>query len=317
MKTNDENPPKYEWGHFPFGDGACVLDIRYDPVFKAVFTRDTAKSRGALSDLISALIGRTVAVETIAANEPSIDDLRQRYLRFDITCKTEKGELVNVEMSFNPGKDELMRFEYYAARLFTGQNLHGKEKRYEDLKETYQIAILAKEQFFPDKNLTHNFLYYDPDTRVSLGGKTRIITVELVKTKPIVDKPVKGMTNAELWAVFFQYLTDEEKRAKIIEIINHEEGIAMAAETLGTFTQNELEYIRQTTLLKRELDYQSDMAHDRERMAKARDNGLQEGLTKGRNEANLENARKMKTMGLLTEQIQTVTGLPTETIALL
>jgi hypothetical protein len=30
-----------------------------------------------------------------------------------------------------------------------------------------------------------------------------------------------------------QYLTDEEKRDKIIEIINHKEGIAMAVETLS------------------------------------------------------------------------------------
>ena len=79
MKTNKKNPPQNEWGPFPFGDGQRILDIRYDPVFKGVFTKDTAKSRGALSDLISALIGRTVTVETIIANEPPVDDTRQRY----------------------------------------------------------------------------------------------------------------------------------------------------------------------------------------------------------------------------------------------
>jgi hypothetical protein len=35
----------------------------------------------------------------------------------------------------------------------------------------------------------------------------------------------------------------------------------------------------------------------------------------GHNEANLENARKMKAMGFLVEQIQAVTGLSMETIA--
>jgi predicted transposase/invertase (TIGR01784 family) len=290
-----------------FEGGAGVLDIRYDSVFKAVFTRDTAKSRGALSDLISALIGRTVEVETIIANEPPINDLRERRIRFDVSCKTKNGEPVNVEMSFNPDKDELVRLEYYTAKLFTGQDVHGKDKKYNTLKETYQIAILAKEQFFHDENLIHNFLYYDPDTCVSLNGKTRIITVELVKTKPIVDKPVEEMTNAEAWAVFFQYLTDEAKRAKIIEIINHEEGIAMVAETLGTFTQEEIEYARQLSLLKGELDWQSGMAH-------AEDRGVEKGLKEGFAKANLENARKMRTMGFLVEQIQAVTGLSTETI---
>ena len=145
MKTNKENPPQYEWGPFPFGDGARILDIRYDPVFKAVFTRETAESRAALSDLISALIGRTVTVETIIANEPPVDDLRQRYLRFDVACKTGKGEQINVEMSFNPEASEPVRLEYHAARLYLRQNIHGKNKIYDDLKETYQITIqLAK-----------------------------------------------------------------------------------------------------------------------------------------------------------------------------
>jgi predicted transposase/invertase (TIGR01784 family) len=163
---------------------------------------------------------------------------------------------------------------------------------------------MAKDKFFPDEYLTHNFLYYDPDARVSLGGKTRIITVELVKTKPIADKPVKEMTNTEAWAVFFQYLTDEEKRAKIIEIINNEEGIAMAAETLGNFTQNEVEYIRQLYKLKRELDYQSGMAWERE---EAREEGRAEGLEKGREEG-LEEGReeilKLFEQGLSIEEIK-------------
>jgi len=248
MKTKIENPARYEWGPFPFGDdGALVFDIRYDPVFKAVFTKETADSRGALSALISALIERTVVVDTITANEQAIDDLRQRYLRFDVACKTGEGDLINVEMAFNPDTDELVRLEYYAARLFTGQDIHGKD----NLKETYQIAILAKERFFPDENFAHNFLYYDPDNRISLGGRTRIITVELVKTGPIVDKPIEEMTDAERWAVFFQYLTDEEKRNKIIEITNRERGIAMALDTLANITQDEVEYARMTTLKKR------------------------------------------------------------------
>jgi len=274
METSNQKTAQYEWGPFPLGDGRTVLDIRYDPVFKGVFTKNTAESRGALSSLISSLIGRTVKVEAIIANEPPVDDLRQRYLRFDVACRTEKGEPVNVEMSFNPKENEQVRLEYHAAKLFVGQNLHGKNKDYDDLKETYQIAIIAKKQFFPDEELIHNFLYYDPDNRISLGGKTRIITVELVKTNPIVDKHVEEMTHAELWAVFFEYLTDKEKRAKIIDIINREEGIAMAVETLSNITQDEVEYARMCNLIKSELDYRTGMNE-------ARRSGLKEGREEG------------------------------------
>jgi len=300
MKTNNQNPAQYEWGPFPLRDGESVLDIRYDPVFKAVFTKDTYESRCALSKLISALIGRTVTMETIIANEPPVDDTRQRYVRFDVACKTEKGELVNVEMAFNPIASEPVRLEYYVSRLFAGQNLHGKDKKYDDLKETYQIAILANEKFYTDESFIHNFAYSDLENRISLGGKTKIITVELVKTEPAVGKQVEEMTNAELWAVFFQYLTDPEKRDKIIEIIKQDEGIAMAVDTLINITKDEEEFARMTTLIKSELDWRSGMA---------------DAENKGRNEASLDIARNLKGMGLSISQIAEGTGLSPETIA--
>ena len=270
MEKSNQKPPRYEWGPFTLWDGIEVLDIRYDQVFKAVFTKETKESRGALSHLISALIGRTVKVEAIIANEPPVDDLRQRYLRFDVACVTEEGELVNVEMSFNPEEDEKARLEYYAARLFVSQGIHGEDKNYNDLMETYQIAILGKCQSFTDGKLIHNFLYYDPDNCISFGGKTRIITVELVKTKPIADKSIEDMTTVERWAVFFQYLTDEAIRAKMNGIVKQEVGIAMAVETLSKITQDQEEYIRMTTLIKSQLDYQSGMVE-------ARRSGLKEG----------------------------------------
>jgi predicted transposase/invertase (TIGR01784 family) len=300
MKTSNQNPVQYEWGPFPLGDGRNVLDIRYDVVFKAVFTKDTKESIGALSHLISALIGRNVKVETIIANEPPVDDLRQRYLRFDVACITEQGEPVNVEMSFNPKENEQVRLEYHAAKLFVGQNLHGEDKDYDDLKETYQIAIIAKKQFFHDENFTHNFLYYDPDNRVSLGGKTRIITVELKKTKPIVDKPIEEMTTAELWAVFFEYLTDEKKRGKMIEIIKRVEGIAMAVETLSKITQDDVEYARMCNLIKSELDYRSGMNE-------ARRSGIKEGMEKGKEIARKEDRQyflELLDQGLSVDEIK-------------
>jgi predicted transposase/invertase (TIGR01784 family) len=315
MQTNNENPARYEWGPFLLGNGMKVMDIRYDPVFKAVFTKDTKESRGALSHLISALIGRAVNVEAIITNEPPVDDLRQRYLRFDVACMTKEGEPVNVEMSLNPQKSEQVRLEYYAARLFVGQSIHGEEKSFKDLKETYQIAILAKEKFFLDEELTHNFIYYDPDARIPLGGKTRIITVELVKTKPIVDKPIEEMTTAELWAVFFEYLTDEEKRAKMIDIINREEGIAMAVKTLSNITQDEVEYARMTTLIKSQLDYQSGMVDARrDGIEEGREEGLEEGIEIGIEKEKLIIAKNLLAKGSTPEFVHEITGLSLEKI---
>jgi len=316
MKTKNQNPAQYEWGPFPFEDGKRIFDIRHDPVFKAVFTKDTSTSRGALSDLISTLIGHSVEVKTITANEPPINDFRQRYVRFDVSCRTKTGEFVNVEMSFNPKPSEFARLEYYTSILFAGQSIHGNDKSYDDLKDTYQIAIIGKEKFYPDEDLIHVFSYKDSKNNILINGKTRIIIVELVKTKPIVDKPVEDMTNAEQWAVFFEYLTDPKKRAKIIEIIKRKEGIAMTVKIMTGFTQSEEEYFRNMSQLKAELDYQNEVTLAKRKVRKeGLEKGLKKGLEKGRNEANLETARKMKSMGFLTEQIQAVTGLSVEIIS--
>jgi len=74
----------------------------------------------------------------------------------------------------------------------------------------------------------------------------------------------------------------------------------MAVDTLINITKDDVEFARMTTLIKSELDWQS---------------GIVDAERKGRNEEKLENAKKMKTMGFLSEQIQAVTGLSRETIA--
>jgi len=81
----------------------------------------------------------------------------------------------------------------------------------------------------------------------------------------------------------------------------------MAVDTLINITEDEKEFARMTTLIKSELDWRS-------RISDAENKGLSKGRNEGRNEAILEIARKMKSMGLLIEQIQAVTGLSPETI---
>jgi thiamine kinase-like enzyme len=63
------------------------IDICLDIVFKAVFTRDSPKSRGALSKLVFAVTGRELTVVVLTANEPSADNIRDRQICFDLTFR--------------------------------------------------------------------------------------------------------------------------------------------------------------------------------------------------------------------------------------
>ena len=294
-----------------FDENEDLINICYDNVFKAVFTRNTPESQGALSRLVSALIGRTVTVVTVTANEPATENLHERRIRFDIACKTEHHEPVNIEMSLNPTPYEPVRMEYYIGKLFTSQDIHGKDKDYNDLKEAYQIAFLVKERFFADDSFFHTFAYYDPERGISLNGKSRIITLELSKLDKVVEKPTAAMTAAELWAVYFRYLQDAGKRQKINEILEHEEGIAMASEVLMTISRDEAERARLLSEFKGELDYRTHVNYAKK---KGREEGRQEGRQEGREEGQKEIALKLKAMGLSVEQIAQGTGLSKEQV---
>ena len=253
-----------------FGDTEDLIDIRMDNVFKAVFTKSSRTSKIALARFVSAVIGRDVTILRIIANEPPIENIRDRQVRFDISCKVKGGEQINVEMSLNPDPFEPVRLEFHAGKLFTGQDIRGTEKTYDDLKRAYQIAIRVKERFFTDENFFHSFEYYDPARCVSLNGKSRILTLELSKLEKVARKPTGEMSAQEKWAVFFRYLTDGSMRGKINEIVENEEGIAMASEVLLNISKDEAERARLMSEYKYQLDMQSKLVH-------AKRQGLQEG----------------------------------------
>ena len=291
-----------------FSNDDELLDIRHDHIFKAVFTKNTPASQGALSDLISTLIERKITVSSITANEPPIDDIRDRSIRFDISCRAEGGELVNIEMSLKPASCELVRLEYYASKLYSRQDIQGIKKSYSNLKDTYQIALLANSRFFEDGELVHRFEYYDPLHKVTLGGKSRIIIVELIKAEHIIEKPIKKIAAPEAWAAFFQYLTNRKKREKINEILEREAGIAMASEVLIEITREDIEWARALSEEKYIQDTKM-MIYD------AKQEGLQEGRQEGQQEKTLEIAKNFKANGVAVDIIVRSTGLSPEEIA--
>jgi predicted transposase/invertase (TIGR01784 family) len=260
-------------------DADDLFDICKDNVFKAVFTSDTPSSQKALSRLVSALIGLEVSITEIRANEPPVDSLQERQIRYDINCVAENGELLNVEMSLNPSDFELVRLEYHVGKLFTSQELKGVNKNYDNLQRAYQITILGKGRFFPDDYFFHTFEYYDPERNVSLGGRSRIITVELSKLEKVVEKSAEEMSGKELWAVFFKYLNDKKKRRKINEIIGREEGIAMASELLMRISKDHAERLLDLSEEKFQLDIQS-------KIVTAERKGRQEGREEVKQEIN-------------------------------
>jgi predicted transposase/invertase (TIGR01784 family) len=303
-----------------FGFEEDILDPCFDGTFKALFCKDTAESKGALRNLLFGYIGRSLDVINITANEPPIEDVRDRQIRYDISCRFEDGELTNIEMTMHPDRLEPYRVEYFASKLLTSQEIRGIDKSWGDLKNVYQISFLANGRLFGDDALTHHFRYYDEEARMPLGGRASIITVEMAKLGGALQKGIADMTLKEKWALFLKYGPDKGKRPLVNEILKCEEGIAMAAQTLLSISRDEVERARLLSEYKFAVDYQSGLVNaKREGHAEGRAEGHTEGRTEGRAEGRAEEryavARSMLAGNMDIGLISRFTGLTADEIA--
>jgi predicted transposase/invertase (TIGR01784 family) len=276
-----------------------------DAVFKAVFTKDTPESQGALKGLLSAFIGRKINSVSIINNEPAVDDLHQRQIRYDLNATFDNGELANIEVMLYPKIHEPERMEYYLDRLHASQEIKGTDKTFGDLKRTWQLSIADRKNFFADNEYFHNFILYDPIRHISLGGLTAVHTLELNKLDRVLKKPVSQMTSLERWSVYFKYFTDPEKQGLLQEILKEEEAITMATQVIQGLTQSQIEYIREMSRHKREADYWQDIRD-------AEDAGIAKGEAKGRETGRKEGALKIVELlrsGTTLEEAKQLLGL--------
>ena len=155
-----------------------LLDPTLDPIFKAVFTSETKESKEALRSMVGAFVGSEVRSVIVSANEPVVRGVKEKQVRLDIHCIFEdagrKKNHVNFEMTVCPTKTEMVRMEYYVARLHGMQENEGKE--YEEIAHSYQVSIVF-EDIEEDEYAVHSYEYYDKEHKVSARGRTRIIVV--------------------------------------------------------------------------------------------------------------------------------------------
>ncbi|MDR0683803.1 MAG: hypothetical protein LBF83_01560 [Spirochaetaceae bacterium] len=107
---------------------------------------------------------------------------------------------------------------------------------------------------------------------------------------------------------YFRYLPDKGSRNKINEILNYEEGIAMASEVLVNISRDEIERARLLSEYKYIVDTQS-------KVVQAERNGWKQGQKQGRKQEKLEIAGNLKNSGIPAPQIALWTGLSIEDIA--
>jgi predicted transposase/invertase (TIGR01784 family) len=242
------------------------LDVRYDNIFKAVFTDEAnPQSIAALSALLSAVIDRGLAVKSISQNEPATGFIDEKRVRYDVNCVFADGSRCNVEMTLYPLDCESYRIEYYLAKAHTSQPTKGK--KYSGLVPTYQVSIINR-AIIGDGEFYHSFEMYDRKRNISMGGRMEAYTVELEKIAATAhSKPVGDMTPLERWSAYFLYNADTSEFGKnlVDEITRMEDGVKMATQVMQGFSVDEEQFFRLVSEQKYEMDHYTAMAEAEER----------------------------------------------------
>ena len=285
-----------------------ILNPRLDPNFKAIFTQDTEDSRKALRSFLSAAIGREVKSATVVNSEiPKVYDA-QRGINYDINCIFADGEKAQVEMqSWDEGYAYGKRAEYYAARLLSSVIDVGDD--WDKIPQVYQISVLNFRFDKTNEQPVHHYIMCDRSDGAKLTERLNVIFMELPKipkTERLED--IKTLPPVIKWCKFLEEADNPTKQDFIANLVQSEEGIMAAENTLTKINMDEWRWIIQGQIEGKKRDYTSGLlAAERRGVAKGIEQGVQQNAR--------ENARNFLKMNLLSsEQIAQGTGIPLEEV---
>jgi predicted transposase/invertase (TIGR01784 family) len=266
------------------------------------------ESRPALKGLISAVIEDEVSEILMVNTELPKSNYFEKGERFDVNCKTDTGEQINIEMQANPMKGDnsdnthenfRSRIVVYLTDLFAKQD---KQKIYSNYKKTYCVAF-CDYTIWQDEKCIRKFYLTDEDN-VELSNKISAIVIELDKIDKLLEKKsISELNRAELWAFYLKYIDNPEYEDVFLKLIESEEAFKVATQALTSISTNEQERYNLFVRQKAENDYNHDMAMSEEI-------GRQQGVLQGL----FQTAKRMLNRGKSVNEIVEDTGLTEQQI---
>ena len=288
--------------------------VRFDWAMKKLL-RNKA-NYGVLAGLITTLLGQKVTIKKLLESESNQDSVDDKQNRVDMLAEGESGELYLIEVQNETEFAYFQRMLFGTSKLVTEYINRGQG--YENIKKVYSINIV----YF---NLGHG-------TDIVYHGKTEFRGIhngEILSLSPFQQQKFKVQAVSELYPEYFILKVNDFNRWSKVpleqwiyflstgEIPDDADapGLSEAREKmkLALMTKDELNaYYRHldNAVIMRDV---ISTAWEESRF-EGRAEGLAEGRAEGRAEANVENARKMKSLGVEYSVISQVTGLSSEEI---
>lgn len=278
--------------------------IRFDWAMKRLL-RNKADF-GVLEGLLTTLLGEKITINRLLESESNQEDEFDKYNRVDMLAEDSKGELILIEVQNNNEYAYFQRMLFGASKLVTEYINRGEG--YGNVRKVYSV------------NIVYFSLGSGKDTVYQ--GKTEFRGIhngDILELTPFQKQTFKADTVSQLYPEYYILKVNEfNKVAKSpleewIYYLNTGElpdgasapGLDQVRERLklDRMTKDEL------NAYYRHLD---NIVILRDNIFTERAEGRAEGLAEGEKKKNLENAAKMKALGLPADIIEKVTGLSAE-----
>lgn len=274
--------------------------------------------------LINVLIGEKIEIVELLESESNQEHKDDKFNRVDIKAKDSQGRIILVEIQQSRELDYLQRMLYGVAKTITEHM--GKGFGYDQVKKVYSINIL-----YFDLGEGADYLYHGQTTLVGVHTKDtlqltqheqddlHVVTPEDVFPEYFVIRVNEfdqlAVTPLEEW---LQYLKDEYIRPDttvpgLREARERLEYLRMSEEERRVYDNYLDTLVRDTDVMKTKL-LEAEIQGHKKGMAEGRAEGRAEGIAEGKDEANRENAKRMKDKGYSIGDIADITGLPVEII---
>jgi len=262
-----------------------------------------------LLSFINAVLGKTgddrfTSVEIIENKSFTSKVIGDKSSVLDVRAVLQGKTRVNIEVQIRNWHNMDRRSLFYWSKEYTESLGEGQD--YGELPDVIAINIVDFD--YPPAPYFHTrfSLREDHDRDLVLTEALEIHFINMVQYR---KQAKKGGMNDPL-SRWMAWLNRRSPPELIAEVVKMDAAIQTANERM-VYVTGDKEAIRAYERRQMALsDYNSAINY-------AHSTGMAKGMKKGRQESSLEIARKMKEMGDSIEKIQTVTGLPIETIELM
>ena len=317
--------------------------IRFDWAIKRLL-RNKA-NHAVLEGLLYALIGKKMKIQEFLESEGNQDDEFDKYNRVDMLAKTEKGELVIIEIQNSHEITYFHRMLYGVSKAIT--EYIGKGDTYDKVRKIYSINIVyfelgqGKDYVYHGKtefkgvNMPHDLL------KLSAHQSERFLGISPKSKNPknagelfpeyfilrVNDFDKVATTSLDEWIEFLKTgkIDDNTKAAGLQEAREQLRVDSLPTKERRAYDRymESVRHMRSLFDTSREDGFLEGRAEGRiegraEGMAEGRiegrAEGIQEGIETGEKKKALDIAKNLKKIGISTQQIMEVTGLSQQEI---